>query len=147
VQWSDGSTANPRTDANVTANITVTAQFATNVLVFTTQPASLAQGDALGTIVVSEQDGSGNTIDDDATVDFTLVTACGALDLGSVQMVNGVATLDSTQRFYAAHTGYQIQATITNPNPTPIAAVSSAAFDVAASSDQVFSDGFEDCRP
>ena len=30
VQWSDGSTANPRTDSNVTANLSVTAQFAIN---------------------------------------------------------------------------------------------------------------------
>jgi len=30
IQWSDGSTANPRTDTNVTANIAVTAQFALN---------------------------------------------------------------------------------------------------------------------
>jgi hypothetical protein len=28
VNWSDGSTANPRTDANVTSNLTVTANFA-----------------------------------------------------------------------------------------------------------------------
>jgi len=31
-QWSDGSTANPRTDSNVTANISVTAQFAADGL-------------------------------------------------------------------------------------------------------------------
>ena len=30
VQWSDGSTSNPRTDSNVTANVTVTANFAIN---------------------------------------------------------------------------------------------------------------------
>ena len=30
VQWSDGSTANPRTDTNVTANVSVTASFAAN---------------------------------------------------------------------------------------------------------------------
>ena len=30
VDWSDGSTANPRTDANVTANLSVTANFAIN---------------------------------------------------------------------------------------------------------------------
>ena len=30
VNWSDGSTANPRTDTNVTANISVTANFAIN---------------------------------------------------------------------------------------------------------------------
>ncbi len=30
VDWSDGSTANPRTDSNVTANVDVTANFAIN---------------------------------------------------------------------------------------------------------------------
>jgi uncharacterized repeat protein (TIGR02543 family) len=35
VQWSDGSTVNPRTDTNVTANITVTASFAINTYTLT----------------------------------------------------------------------------------------------------------------
>ena len=30
VNWSDTSTANPRTDTNVTANVSVTANFASN---------------------------------------------------------------------------------------------------------------------
>lgn len=33
VDWSDGSTANPRTDANITGNITVTANFAINPII------------------------------------------------------------------------------------------------------------------
>jgi hypothetical protein len=86
VKWSDGVTTASRTDSNVQGNISVTAQFAANVLVFTTQPADIAQGGMLGTIAVSEQDGSGNTVSDTATVDFTMTTVCGALDLGSVVM-------------------------------------------------------------
>ena len=35
VQWSDNSTANPRTDSNVTANLSVTAQFAINTYTLT----------------------------------------------------------------------------------------------------------------
>ena len=35
VNWSDGSTANPRTDSNVTANISVTANFAINTYTLT----------------------------------------------------------------------------------------------------------------
>jgi hypothetical protein len=147
VQWSDGITDNPRTDANVTADVDVTAQFAANVLAFTVQPADVAQGNTLGTVEVTEQDGSGNTIVDTATVGLTLVTACGTLDLGSVQMVDGVATLNSSQRFYTLHSGYQITATVTNPNPTPMVAVLSAMFDATASAELVFSDSFESCRP
>ncbi len=36
VNWSDGSTANPRTDTNVTANVDVTANFAINTFSLTT---------------------------------------------------------------------------------------------------------------
>src|SRR5678815_2866868 len=35
VNWSDASTANPRTDMNVTANISVTANFAINTYTLT----------------------------------------------------------------------------------------------------------------
>ena len=35
VNWSDGSTANPRTDTNVTANVSVTANFAINTYTLT----------------------------------------------------------------------------------------------------------------
>ena len=35
VNWSDASTANPRTDTNVTANITVTANFAIDTYTLT----------------------------------------------------------------------------------------------------------------
>ena len=35
VNWSDASTANPRTDTNVTANVTVTANFALNAINYT----------------------------------------------------------------------------------------------------------------
>ena len=35
VDWSDGSTNNPRTDTNVTANVNVTANFAINTFTLT----------------------------------------------------------------------------------------------------------------
>jgi hypothetical protein len=47
VQWSDGSTANPRTDTNVTANITVSASFAINT--FTLTYTAGANGTIVGT--------------------------------------------------------------------------------------------------
>jgi len=145
-QWSDASTANPRTDTNVQSDVNVQAQFAANVLVFTAQPADVTQGNALGTIAVSEQDGSGNTVSDTATVDFTMTTVCGALDLGSVAMVNGVATLNSAQVFNT-QANYLVKATVTNPNPSPITAVQSNAFNVG-SGDAIFLNGFEDgCTP
>ena len=150
VQWSDGLTTATRTDTDVQASTNVTARFAANVLVFTVQPAQpsaqLNHGDALGTIAVTEQDGSGNLIADNATVDFSIATVCGMLDLGSAVMINGVATLNSTQRFYAQHSGYKIKASVTIPNPTPIQTATSSAFDVLVT-DMIFSDGFDGCRP
>ncbi len=148
VQWSDGSTANPRTDMDVTASISVTATFAPDVLVFTTQPANVVQGTALGTVVVTEEDGNGNVIgDSSSTVDFTITTACGTVDLGSVTMVNGVATLTSSQLFYTVTSGgaLSINASITS-GATAIAAATSSSFDVTANGDLIFADGFENCR-
>ncbi len=63
VNWSDGSTANPRTDANVSANVSVTAQFAINTRTLTytagtggtisgTSPQTVNQG-ASGTAVTA----------------------------------------------------------------------------------------------
>ena len=146
VQWSDASTANPRTDTNVQADLTVQAQFAANVLVFTTQPVDVSQGGSQGTIAVTEQDGSGNTVSDTATVDFTIAACGGPIDLGSVAMVSGVATLTSAQRYYTLASSLTVNAAVTNPNPTPIAAVASGTFNVTANTDLMFSDGFDGCR-
>jgi hypothetical protein len=134
--------ANTFTTSAISANCTVTANFALNVLVFTTQPANVSRGQALGTIVVTEQDGNGNTISDNATVDFFVINVCGAsLDLGSVSMVNGVATMNSSQRFYTLVSGRTIGATGGGLNAT------SAGFNVVSGSDYVFADGYEACRP
>jgi Divergent InlB B-repeat domain len=141
VQWSDSSTANPRTDTNVQGDISVTVSFAANILVFTTQPADLTRGSVLSTVVVSEQDGSGNTMPDNATVDFTIAMCGGTLDLGSIAMSNGVATLDSAERFYTIASGLTLSAAAGGMNAT------SSGFSVTAGTDFVFGDGFEACRP
>src|SRR5581483_379844 len=110
-------------------------------LVFTTEPANIPRGGELGTIGVTEEDGSGNTVSDNGTVDFTIV-ACGSnLDLGSVPMTNGVATLTSSQAFYTLASGLTISATTGTYTGT------SRGFSVLASADFLFSDGYEGCRP
>ncbi len=132
---------NTFTTAAVTANCTVIANFALNVLVFTTQPADVSRGQALGTIVATEQDGSGNTIiDNTSSVDFTILACSGSVDLGSVAMVNGVATLVSSQRFYTVASGLQISAS------TGMFSGASQAFNVVADANYVFADGYEGCR-
>ena len=144
VQWSDASTANPRTDTNVTSNINVTAQFAANVLVFTTQPANVVAPSTLNTIAVTEQDGSGNTITSDNTtsVNFT-VSACGGTALGSATMSGGVATLSPAQVFSTLRAGLTVSASA----PTLSLSTISQSFNVdnASPSDLVFIDGFETC--
>jgi Divergent InlB B-repeat domain len=127
----------------VTADCTVIASFAVNPLVFTTQPADVSRGHALGTVVVTEQDGSGNTIiDNSSSVDLTIAACGGSVDLGSVAMVNGVATLTSAQVFYTQTStpGLQINATTGTLNGT------SQFFDVLPNTDLVFADGYEGCR-
>jgi subtilisin-like proprotein convertase family protein len=132
---------NTFTTAAVTANCTVIANFALNPLVFTTQPANVTRGQALGTVVVTEQDGSGNTvIDNSSTVAFTITACGGPINLGNIAMVNGVATLSSSQVFYTVASGLQINASTGTLNGT------SQTFNVVAGADYVFADNFEGCR-
>ncbi|MEP6484526.1 MAG: hypothetical protein ABJB01_08750 [Rudaea sp.] len=124
----------------ITANCAITVTFAVKALVFTTQPSNVVRGAALGTIVVTEEDASGNTIDDNATVDFTIAACGGTVDLGSVAMDHGVATLTSAQKFYTVASGLQIQAS------AGVLSGMSQTFAVTANSDILFADGFDGCR-
>jgi len=137
-------TGNSFTTGAVTADCSVVANFAVNPpeLVFTVQPGSLTQGDMLGSVQVTEKDSiTGAVIADNASVDFTTVACSGSLDLGSVQMTNGVATLNSTQRFYVVASGKTVSATSGSLNTT------STAFNISANAGLLFSNGFEGCRP
>ena len=53
VNWSDGSTANPRTDANVTANLSVTANFAIDTYTITASAGANGSIAPSGTTVVN----------------------------------------------------------------------------------------------
>ena len=128
------------TSSPITADCAVVAIFAADVLVFTTQPSDLLRGTELGTVVATEEDSLGNTIDDSAMVDFTVAACGGSIDLGSVAMVHGVATLASDQAFYTVAAGLQIQATATT------ASGASRLFSVLPNTDIRFADGFEGCR-
>jgi hypothetical protein len=120
---------------SATFNISAGAPF----LVFTQSPTSLNQGDQLGTVQVTEKDSFGNVIAASGTVDFSAATVCGTVDLGTAPMSGGVATLNSTQRFYTVTANRQIAATFNAQNAT------SSTFAVVASG-ILFADGFE-CRP
>ena len=111
------------------------------MLVFTTQTADVTRGQSLGTVVVTEQDGSGNTIvDNSSSVDFTMAACGGSVDLGNIAMVSGVATLTSSQRFYTLASGWRINAGNGTLSGT------SQTFNVVADADYVLADNFDGCR-
>ncbi len=62
-------------------------------------------------------------------------------------MVDGMATLTSSQLFYTLTSGgaLQIVATVTS-GATAVSPTNSNAFDVTQNTDIIFSDGFESCR-
>ena len=145
VQWSDSSTANPRTDSNVTADVTVTATFAANPatqLVFTAQPATIVQGGTTSA-TVSVEDAVGNVVTTDNTTQITLsVNACGSTTLTTVAVTNGVAQFTNLS-FLKVHTGLQLHAT----SSPVLTAADSNAFDVQADGNKIFADGFDGCVP
>ena len=117
VNWSDSSTSNPRTDTNVTNNITVTANFAINT--YTLNYASGAHGTLSGTTsqtVNYNASGTAVTANPDASYHFTSwsdgstqnprtdanvissksVTASFSSDLNTVLLLHGDGTNGST---------------------------------------------------
>jgi hypothetical protein len=116
----------------------------TPTLEFTTQPGDIVAGAVLGTIAVTEKGPLGDTIDDNASlVDFT-VTACGGpVGLGSVTMVHGVATLNTTVRFSTATDPSTLQVTA----KTLALTANSDSFVVHANAGLIFANGLEGCRP
>ena len=110
-------------------------------LVFTTQPTDVTPPGALNTIVVTEEDVSGNVITSDSTtsVDFS-VSACGGTALGSAPMGNGVATLSSAQTFTALRAGVTISA---NDAGLGLGTLSQT-FNVGPN-DLLFENGYENC--
>ena len=125
---------------NVTGNAFNIIAAAPAKLVFTTQPADVAQGGTLNTIAVTEQDSNGNTVvsDSSTNVSFT-VSACGGTLIGNATMSGGVATLAGAQVFTQARAGLKITA-----NDASLAFSDlSQAFDVAPG--DIFADGFETC--
>lgn len=147
VKWSDNSTANPRTDTNVTGNISVSASFAINPpdhLAFAQAPANVPQGNRLGAVTVSIVDVGGNVIASDSSSQIALATsACGGpVTLEQMTVTNGVASFaaNGTRRFYTLATGKPLSASSGS-------LVGSTTFNVVANGDLVFADGFDGCRP
>ena len=142
--------ANQAGDANYNAapqaQQSFTVSLGTVTLVFTAQPANVAQGTTQGTIAVTEQNQYGYVVssDNSSTVNFTVVACGGPESLGSATMSNGVATLsDSTQRFYTVAAGLTVGAASSG---TFSGTAGSGTFNVTSNPGLIFSDGFDGCR-
>jgi hypothetical protein len=123
----------------------------TPALAFTTQPTNVAAGNRLTTIAVIEEDATGQPITTDnlSVVDFTVSACGGSVDLGSAQMVNGVATLSApAQRFYTitGAPGLQVSAAATTATLGTLNGTSQY-FAVVVNGALVFANGFDGCRP
>ncbi|MFA5646792.1 MAG: InlB B-repeat-containing protein [Bacteroidales bacterium] len=88
VKWSDGVTANPRTDANVTADITVAAEFAQDAapVTFTLTYTAGANGTLTGEVIQTVEEGA----------DGTAVTAVANAGYHFVQWSDGVTIAERT---------------------------------------------------
>ncbi len=141
--------ANQLGNSNYNAAAQVQQSFAVGIgaatqLVFTLQPANVLSGNALGTVTVTEEDSAGDVIvgDNSNIVAFTTTACGGPVTLGSVTLVNGVATLNAAPRFYTVTTGSTISASIGSLSLN----AQSTTFDVLVNAGIVFADGFEGCR-
>lgn len=121
VNWSDGNTTNPRTDASVTTSATLTANFAPNRLAFVSQPAEKKAGEIIP-VSVRITDTYGNTMTN-STAEVTLaiesnpsIGGAGVLSGTKTKTaVNGVATFDDLW-INKTGNGYTLKAS----SPSPI---------------------------
>ena len=117
------------------------------LLAFVTQPADVTRGLALGTVSVEERDAFGNRVTADSSTVVTLsTTLCGnPTTLRTATLSNGLATFNAPAsgfHFYSVASGLQLSA-----SGGSLTSGTSNAFNVVASSDIAFTDGFEICRP
>jgi len=123
VEWSDGSTDNPRTDTNVTANIDVTASFALNEHILTVNTA----GD--GSVDVDPDEATylyGDVVELTATADPGWTFAGWSGDLSGTDnpanlVMDGNKTVTATFTAVAPVTCYALTLTHTGQGSDPVA--------------------------
>jgi parallel beta-helix repeat protein len=113
VNWSDTSTANPRTDANLTGDITVIAYFA-SIAGFSVTPSAGANG----TITPSGL----QTVSSGATTTFTLIPnpgfdisvggTCGGTLVGTTYTTNAITAACTVVATFAPNASYTVSATV-----------------------------------
>jgi regulation of enolase protein 1 (concanavalin A-like superfamily) len=107
VNWSDGSTANPRTDANVTANLSVTANFAINT--YTLTYTAGANGTLSGSTIQTVNHGSSGGA----------VTAVPNSGYGFTNWSDGSTSNPRTDTNVTANRTVTANFTATGPGPLP----------------------------
>ena len=127
VGWSDGSSANPRTDAGVTANKTVSAMFAvdapgTRTLVYTAGIGGAISGTSPQTIVVG---GSGTAVSAVANVGYHFVGWSDGVTTAVRKDTNVTANLTVTASFASAQVATKLTM---NVSPTRLSLGHSAHF-------------------
>ena len=113
VQWSDGSTANPRTDTNVTGPINVTATFAINTYTITSTAAPGGSITPVGSVSVNHGGNQSFSVYPDTGYYIADIVVDGA----SKGAFDSYAFTDVTadHRVHALFTAYALKAKITNP--------------------------------
>lgn len=115
VQWSDGSTDNPRTDVNVTENMSYTAEFAINTYTIT-----IAAGENGEITPASEQ-----TVAYGSNATFTITPNAGFF-IASVLVDNVSVGLPTSYTFNNISENHTISATFSNVSPTTHAITATA---------------------
>jgi hypothetical protein len=120
VNWSDGSTANPRQDVNVTANISVTANFAINT--YTVTPTAGPNG--------SINPNTPQTVNHGSTASFTVTPdpgyaasvggTCGGSPSGNTYTTNPITANCKVIATFIDAMGPVVTFLQSNPNPAPI---------------------------
>ncbi|MBM4338493.1 MAG: hypothetical protein FJ110_03010 [Deltaproteobacteria bacterium] len=120
VNWSDGSTANPRQDLNVTTNISVTANFAINT--YTVTPSTGPNGSISPN--TPQTVNHGNTIIFTVTPDPGYVASvggtCGGSISGNTYTTNAITTNCTVIATFTDAMGPVVTSLQSNPNPAAI---------------------------
>ena len=114
-----------------------------NHLAISQAPASVVQGNALGSVTVTEYDASNQQTSDSTTQVTLTADSCGGTVLGTGTLNGGVITFATTTKFKTPATNLTLTASAAAAPPS----VASVSFNVVADPDWMFWSGFEDCTP
>jgi hypothetical protein len=121
VNWSDGSTVNPRTDTKVSANITVTASFARNTFTITSSAGLGGSISPAGSVIVNSGESQAFTITPGSsyTVSEVLIDSVSYGPITSYAFVGVAANHTITASFIASPPTSTIPVVPVNPVPLP----------------------------